>query len=305
MQGGRRFVTKILSCSAVVQSTSSFIVTSNPLRAVGLSPFLSPLLTSTASTLLYSTTTALAMSTSDEVQMAAEAAKTVGDGSAPTIFDKIISGEIPSNKIHDDDLCIAFRDVNPQAPVHFLVIPKNRDGLTQLSKAREDQKALLGHMMYVAQELAQKECPGGFRIVINDGKDGAQSVYHLHLHGESIGRGLMSSNSERLKLIKSSLFVSLQSWVVEQCNGRQVSGPMQRNRDQNNYRIPHPICKDYHSVGNFELGKVIVLKIYYVSMHISPCPSIPPGSGGATTRICLWVARGIGQSRHIVVTRHD
>jgi diadenosine tetraphosphate (Ap4A) HIT family hydrolase len=77
---------------------------------------------------------------------------------------------------------MAFRDVNPQAPVHFLVIPKNRDGLTQLTKAREDQKPLLGHLMYVAQMLGQKECPGGFRITINDGKDGAQSVYHLHLH---------------------------------------------------------------------------------------------------------------------------
>jgi histidine triad (HIT) family protein len=141
----------------------------------------SSLVAKAGSAFLYSTTTALAMS-SDEVQKAVDAAKTVGDGSAPTIFDKIISGEIPSNKIHDDNLCIAFRDVNPQAPVHFLVIPKHRDGLTQLSKAREDQKSLLGHLMYVAQELGQKECPDGFRVVINDGKDGAQSVYHLHLH---------------------------------------------------------------------------------------------------------------------------
>lgn len=117
----------------------------------------------------------------DEVQKAQEAA-TLADGGAPTVFDKIISGEWSSDKIHEDDLCLAFRDITPQAPVHFLVIPKNRDGLTQLSKAREDQKALLGHLMFVAQELGQKECPEGFRISINDGKDGAQSVYHLHLH---------------------------------------------------------------------------------------------------------------------------
>ena len=122
------------------------------------------------------------MSTNDEVQKAHEAAALVADGAPPTVFDKIISGEWSSDKIHEDELCLAFRDINPQAPVHFLVIPKHRDGLTQLSKAREDQKALLGHLMYVAQELAQKECPGGFRITINDGKDGAQSVYHLHLH---------------------------------------------------------------------------------------------------------------------------
>jgi histidine triad (HIT) family protein len=118
----------------------------------------------------------------DEVQKAQEAAKLAADGGAPTVFDKIISGEWSSDKIHEDDLCLAFRDINPQAPVHFLVIPKNRDGLTQLTKVREDQKALLGHLMYVAQELGQKECPDGFRISINDGKDGAQSVYHLHLH---------------------------------------------------------------------------------------------------------------------------
>jgi histidine triad (HIT) family protein len=119
---------------------------------------------------------------SGEVEKAAEAAKMVADGAPPTVFDKIISGEWSSDKIHEDDVCIAFRDINPQAPVHFLVIPKNRDGLTQLSKARDDQKALLGHLMYVAQQLAHKECPEGFRVTINDGKDGAQSVYHLHLH---------------------------------------------------------------------------------------------------------------------------
>jgi histidine triad (HIT) family protein len=119
---------------------------------------------------------------SDEVEKAKAAAELAADGSPPTIFDKIISGEWSSEKIHDDDLCMAFRDVTPQAPVHFLVIPKNRDGLTQVSNAREDQKPLLGHLMYVAQMLAQKECPDGFRITINDGKEGAQSVYHLHLH---------------------------------------------------------------------------------------------------------------------------
>lgn len=125
------------------------------------------------------------MSSSDEVekaQLAATAAAAAGDGHPPTIFDRILAREIPADIIHEDDVCLAFRDVTPQAPVHFLVIPKARDGLTQLSKAREDQKHLLGHLMYVAQQLAQQECPGGFRITINDGKNGAQSVYHLHLH---------------------------------------------------------------------------------------------------------------------------
>lgn len=75
-------------------------------------------------------------------------------------------------------------DIQPQAPVHVIVIPKNRDGLTKLSNAREDQKDILGHLLYVAQSVGKKECPDGFRIVINDGEQGAQSVYHLHIHGK-------------------------------------------------------------------------------------------------------------------------
>jgi histidine triad (HIT) family protein len=119
---------------------------------------------------------------SDEVKKAQEAAALAADGAPPTVFDKILSGEWSSDKLHEDEQCLAFRDINPQAPVHFLVIPKVRDGLTGVSKAREDQKALLGHLMYVAQQLAQQECPDGFRITVNEGKQGAQSVYHLHLH---------------------------------------------------------------------------------------------------------------------------
>lgn len=105
------------------------------------------------------------------------------DGEGPaTVFDKILSGEWSSDKVHEDDLCYAFRDIAPQAPTHILVIPKKRDGLTKLSNAREDQKGILGHLMYVAKEIGKKECPKGFRIIVNDGEDGAQSVYHLHVH---------------------------------------------------------------------------------------------------------------------------
>mmetsp|Transcript_45026 Transcript_45026/g.67840 ORF Transcript_45026/g.67840 Transcript_45026/m.67840 type:complete len:138 (-) Transcript_45026:191-604(-) len=124
---------------------------------------------------------------SDEVEAAAAAAEAYQnsdkDGAGPsTVFDKILSGEWSSDKVYEDDEAFAFRDISPQAPTHILVIPKKRDGLTQLSNAREDQKALLGHLIYVAQEIGAKECPDGFRLVINDGKDGAQSVYHLHIH---------------------------------------------------------------------------------------------------------------------------
>jgi histidine triad (HIT) family protein len=135
------------------------------------------------------------MSSSDEVSRAVEAAAAQAntnaaaaalDNDPPTIFDKIIAGDIPCTKVYEDDVALAFRDVNPVAPVHILVIPKDRSGLTSLSKASLDtagtHQSLLGHLLLVASQVGRAECPNGFRIVINDGVDGAQSVYHLHLH---------------------------------------------------------------------------------------------------------------------------
>lgn len=76
---------------------------------------------------------------------------------------------------------MAFNDLNPQAPKHFLVIP--RKPIPQLSKSEEADESILGHLMYVAQKVAKQEgLEKGFRLVVNDGQDGAQSVYHLHLH---------------------------------------------------------------------------------------------------------------------------
>lgn len=100
-----------------------------------------------------------------------------------TIFDKIVAGDIPSDKIYEDDTCMAFNDVSPVAPKHFLVIPKNRDGLDQLSLAEDRHEALLGHLLRVAGKVAKEQgMRKGFRIVINDGEYGCQSVYHLHIH---------------------------------------------------------------------------------------------------------------------------
>eukprot|EP00747_Dinoflagellata_sp_TGD_P164468 gnl/TRDRNA2_/TRDRNA2_184448_c0_seq1.p2 gnl/TRDRNA2_/TRDRNA2_184448_c0~~gnl/TRDRNA2_/TRDRNA2_184448_c0_seq1.p2 ORF type:complete len:133 (-),score=38.02 gnl/TRDRNA2_/TRDRNA2_184448_c0_seq1:108-506(-) len=118
----------------------------------------------------------------DEVAKAAEAAAAFRDDAPPTIFDKIIKKEIPSTVVYEDDLCLAFKDISPQAPTHMLLIPKVRAGLTGISKAAPDHKAVLGHMMVEAGRLGSKHCPGGFRLVVNDGKDGCQSVYHLHIH---------------------------------------------------------------------------------------------------------------------------
>jgi HIT domain len=82
---------------------------------------------------------------SDEIEAARIAASTdpAINPAAPTFFDKLIKKEIPTNILYEDDLCMAFSDINPQGPVHFLVIPKNKDGLNRLSNAREDQKAIL------------------------------------------------------------------------------------------------------------------------------------------------------------------
>lgn len=74
----------------------------------------------------------------------------------PTIFDKIVSKDIPADIIYEDDQCLAFRDIAPQAPVHFLVIPKNKGGLARLSNAVESDKALLGHLMFTAQQVAKQ-----------------------------------------------------------------------------------------------------------------------------------------------------
>ena len=82
-----------------------------------------------------------------------------------------------------DETCMAFRDINAQAPTHFLVIPKVRDGLTRLSNATEKHKAVLGHCMWAAAHVAKEQgLAKGYRTVINDGPEGCQSVYHLHIH---------------------------------------------------------------------------------------------------------------------------
>lgn len=119
-----------------------------------------------------------------EAAQAAASSDPALNPAVPTFFDKLINKEIPTKTLYEDDLCMAFSDIAPQGPVHFLVIPKNKDGLNRLSNAREDQKDILGHLVYTAKEVAKAQglLPDGFRLVINDGPSGAQSVYHLHIH---------------------------------------------------------------------------------------------------------------------------
>lgn len=98
-----------------------------------------------------------------------------------TVFKKIIDKEIPAEIIYEDDLCLAFRDVAPQAPTHVLVIPKS--DITSLNEVTDDDGKLLGHIWLVIRDLARElKLDGGYRVVVNCGRDGGQSVDHLHFH---------------------------------------------------------------------------------------------------------------------------
>ncbi|MCX2980899.1 histidine triad nucleotide-binding protein [Halieaceae bacterium IMCC14734] len=98
-----------------------------------------------------------------------------------TIFAKIISGEIPSEFIYEDEHCVAINDINPQAPVHVLVIP--RKPITQLSAAQAEDQALLGHLLLAANTVAkQLGVDEAYRLLINNGEGVGMTVYHLHLH---------------------------------------------------------------------------------------------------------------------------
>jgi histidine triad (HIT) family protein len=98
-----------------------------------------------------------------------------------TIFGKIIRREIPADIVYEDDLALAFRDVNPQAPVHILIIPKKP--IPKLSDVQPEDSELLGHLLQTVKKVAENEkLTNGYRVVINTGADGGQTVFHMHLH---------------------------------------------------------------------------------------------------------------------------
>jgi histidine triad (HIT) family protein len=100
---------------------------------------------------------------------------------SPTIFERIIAREIPAEIIYEDELCLAFRDINAQAPTHVLLIP--RKAIPTPGDFTEADQALAGHLLLTAGKLAQQlGLSGGYRIVINAGNDAGQTVTHLHLH---------------------------------------------------------------------------------------------------------------------------
>jgi len=98
-----------------------------------------------------------------------------------TLFEKIIAREIPADIIYEDDVCLAFRDISPQAPTHCLVVPKKP--IPRVAEATGEDQATLGHLLLTAAKVAVQEDLGtGYRVVINNGPDGGETVPHLHAH---------------------------------------------------------------------------------------------------------------------------
>jgi histidine triad (HIT) family protein len=99
-----------------------------------------------------------------------------------TLFEKIIAGEIPATIVHQDDQCVAFRDIDPKAPTHILIVP--RRAIPRVAAAAPEDEALLGHLLVTAAQIARQEgiADTGFRLVINNGPDGGETVPHLHVH---------------------------------------------------------------------------------------------------------------------------
>ncbi len=111
-----------------------------------------------------------------------------------TIFDKIIRREIPADILYEDDEVLAFSDVNPQAPVHFLVIPKQR--IPTVNDIAPEQAPLIGKMVLAAQQVARDKgiAEDGYRLIMNCNRHGGQTIYHLHLHvlgGRPLHEGLL------------------------------------------------------------------------------------------------------------------
>lgn len=99
-----------------------------------------------------------------------------------TLFEKIVAREIPADIVYEDDLCLAFRDISPKAPVHILVVPKRV--IQRVAESRSEDRELLGHLLFTAGQIARSEslADSGFRLVINNGPDGGETVPHLHVH---------------------------------------------------------------------------------------------------------------------------
>ncbi len=101
---------------------------------------------------------------------------------AKTLFEKICDREIPADIVHEDELCVCFKDIAPQAPVHLLLVP--RKPVPRIAEAADEDRDLIGHLFLTARRIAKEQGLGdsGFRLVVNNGADGGEAVPHLHIH---------------------------------------------------------------------------------------------------------------------------
>lgn len=101
---------------------------------------------------------------------------------AKTLFEKICDREIPADIVHEDELCVCFKDIAPQAPVHLLLVP--RKPIPRIAEAADEDRDLIGHLFLTARRIAKEQGLGesGFRLVVNNGPDGGEAVPHLHIH---------------------------------------------------------------------------------------------------------------------------
>jgi histidine triad (HIT) family protein len=118
----------------------------------------------------------------------------------PTLFEKIIAGELPADVVYRDDRVIALLDIHPAAPVHILIVPNKP--IPTLNDLEAEDEALMGHMLLVARDLARKRgiADSGYRLIINCNADGGQEVYHLHMHllgGRALGPLVMRKIDDR------------------------------------------------------------------------------------------------------------
>ncbi len=98
------------------------------------------------------------------------------------LFCKILAGDIPSDRVYEDEKCMAFKDINPQAPLHLLIIP--REHIAGVNDIKPENKELMGHLLYVAGRVANEQgvSESGYRLVINTNRDARQDVFHIHVH---------------------------------------------------------------------------------------------------------------------------
>src|SRR2546430_12371488 len=143
-----------------------------------------------------------------------------------TIFEKIIARQIPAKIIWEDEEAIAFHDVNPQAPVHVLIVPKRV--VSRLTDAKDDDRALLGKLLLVARDLAKKlELSNGYRVVINCGPDAGESVPHLHVH--LLGKRALACHRDE---IAQALSIALRGFAGSRRRSLQTTREPVPNRSQ-------------------------------------------------------------------------